>query len=135
MSSDSEESTSEAEQGPNKKARYQEEGDADLEDDEDNSQSQRIVEESDDEESEEGDEDDLDYSAESDLRDHHRKKLKLKERGARTHAILRQPSPTAEGCSDDSEKGDLASEDEPFAEEQVKPSTNGAGQRGENEGE
>ena len=129
MSSDSE-SNSEAEHQPYKKARYEVEGESDLEDnDGDNSQSQRKEEEEgDDEESEE--EDDLDYSAGSDLGDRQQKKLKLKERGARTHAILRQPGPMADEDSDEAEE---ASEDEPLAKEQCKQSTNGRDESKEND--
>ena len=113
MSSDFE-SDSEAEQRPNKKTRYEEgpssylvlEGwDSDLQADEDNGQ--RKVDESGSEEREMDDDGDEDYSVGSDLGD---REKKLKERGARTHAILRQPMAEEDSDEedDDREYGNLS---------------------------
>ena len=105
MSSDSE-SNSETEEQPNKKARYEEEeGEGEEDGDIGNG-----VDESYDEESEE-----------EDLGECQQKKLK--ERGARTDAILRRPGPSADADSDEA-GDDSGSDDEPFAKEQRQQPTN-----------
>ena len=123
MSSDFE-SDSEADQRPNKKTRYEEGSDSDLQDDEDNGK--RKVDESGSEEREMDDDGDEDYSVGSDLGD---REKKLKERGARTHAILRQPMAEEDSDEedDDREYGNGGSKGRTSPGDNIKQSNNGVG--------